>query len=330
MVELPTEITAEQKTVDAIYRAYELEAERTKRRSDGIGISTAGEKCARKIWYGFRWCSPIVAFEGRMLRLFDTGKQEEPRMVQDLHSIGCEVFPLDPATGDQFRIESGHVHGYLDGVARGILEAPKTWHLLEFKTHSAKSFKELQKKGVKAAKPAHYAQCMLGMGLAQPKLERALYLAKNKDTDELYQERIRYNADEFIAYKSRLDEIITAERPPARIADSPEAWDCKYCEHKCLCHKVGRETNTAPFPEKNCRTCLHSTPAVDGSWLCEAQENLVLSQHNQQAACPEHLFIPDLLPYEFLKVKDGMVVYRRINGDLIFNQPGGEISEVPF
>jgi hypothetical protein len=43
------------------------------------------------------------------------------------------------------RDEAGHFGGSMDAVALGIPEAPKTWHLCEFKTHNAKSFADLQK-----------------------------------------------------------------------------------------------------------------------------------------------------------------------------------------
>ena len=33
-------------------------------------------------------------------------------------------------------------------LAIGLKEAPKTWHVAEFKTHSAKSFRDLVAKGV--------------------------------------------------------------------------------------------------------------------------------------------------------------------------------------
>lgn len=60
------------------------------------------------------------------------------------------MLEVDPETGRQFRVEAhgGHFGGSLDAVALGPLEAPKTWHVVEFKTHSAKSFAELVAKGV--------------------------------------------------------------------------------------------------------------------------------------------------------------------------------------
>ena len=46
----------------------------------------------------------------------------------------------------------------------GIPEAPKTWHVLEFKTHNSKSFAKLEKEGVQKSNPMHYAQMQVYMG----------------------------------------------------------------------------------------------------------------------------------------------------------------------
>ena len=62
-------------------------------------------------------------------------------------------------------------------VALGLLEAPKTWHVVEFKTHSAKSFRELAAKGVAEAKPQHWAQMQVYMhltGITRAHLRRRL------------------------------------------------------------------------------------------------------------------------------------------------------------
>lgn len=90
------------------------------------------------------------------------GDLAEARFVADLRAIGCTVYEVDE-NGKQFAIEAlgGHFGGHMDGAALGIPEAPKTWHVTEFKTHSAKSFAKLQKDGVQKAKPQHYAQMQI-------------------------------------------------------------------------------------------------------------------------------------------------------------------------
>ena len=163
-------------TRDAIFAAYEAD------RDDGfrphLGASQIGKSCERALWYDFRWATS-ARFPGRILRLFETGQLEEARLVRNLRRTGATVLEVDPATGRQWRVEAhgGHFGGSLDAVALGLLEAPKTWHVVEFKTHSAKSFRELVAKGVAEAKPQHWAQMQIYMhltGITRAHLPRRL------------------------------------------------------------------------------------------------------------------------------------------------------------
>ena len=86
--------------VAAIYEQYEKRGETEKARTY-LGASVIGKECKRALWYSFRWAG-TESFDGRMLRLFQTGHLAEPRFVADLRSIGATVWDCDPATGKQF------------------------------------------------------------------------------------------------------------------------------------------------------------------------------------------------------------------------------------
>lgn len=277
MLSLPGKVP--QSTVDLIFEQYE------KRQGDGLrahlGASLIGEPCRRKLWYGFRWAKKNK-FTGRLLRLFATGQLEEARFIDDLKSVGIEVHEFTPE-GEQFRVahHGGHFGGSLDGCALGIPEAPKTWHVLEFKTHNEKSFKKLCSDGLLKSKPLHYAQMQVYMGLTG--MDRAFYLARNKDNDDLYQERIHFERSFFEMLLEKAREIIFSQYPLAKINESPAWFECRFCDYHEICH-------TKKLPEVNCRTCLHSTPKPDGSWICEKHKR-VLSVEEQKAGCENHLFI---------------------------------------
>lgn len=270
-------------TAAAIYAHYERQAAAEPPRAH-LGASIIGHECERYLWLSFRWCG-AEPFDGRMLRLFDTGKREEERIVAELRAIGCEV-TTGPAPGEQWRFSAcgDHFGGSMDFAVRGLEEAPKAWHVGEAKTANTKSFKELAKHGVEKAKPMHWAQMQTYMHLSG--MQRALYLAVCKDTDELHIERVHYHEGSAMRILERAQRVIAAEQPPERIGE-PDDFRCKFCHFAAQCH--GTE---APLP--GCRTCAHSTPVEDGKWRCEFH-GVELSEKTQQEGCKDHRYIPALL-----------------------------------
>lgn len=289
-------------TVEAIFAAYERDAE------DGfrlhLGASLIGKDCLRALWYDFRWVTR-VAFPGRVLRLFETGQLEEARIVRNLRRTGATVLDVDPETGRQWRIEAhgGHFGGSLDAVALGLLEAPKTWHVLEFKTHSARSFAELKRDGVRQSKPRHFAQMQVYMHLTG--LTRAMYVAVCKDTDDLHIERLPAERAVGEALLAKAGRIIQSARSPEKLSADPAWWQCRMCEHHPLCHLAGAA-------ERTCRSCLHATP-VEGGWHC-ARWQRRLAPAEQRRGCGHHLYIPDLVPGEPVNAGDDHVAYRMADG----------------
>jgi hypothetical protein len=284
-------------TVEAIYAAYEADGDDGFR--DHLGASLIGKDCERTLWHDFRWATRS-RFPGRILRLFETGQLEEARLVRNLRRIGATVLDVDPDTGRQWRVEAcgGHFGGSLDAVAIGLQEAPRTWHVLEFKTHSAKSFAELRRDGVRLSKPRHFAQMQVYMHLTG--LTRAMYVAVRKDTDEIHVERLPADRQEGERLLAKAGRIVFAQHPPARVSDDPAWWQCRLCEYHEVCHEGGAAETT-------CRSCLHSTPVEDG-WHC-ARWDRALSSADQRRACERHLFIPDLVPGVVLDASDDWIEY---------------------
>lgn len=315
MTAIPQPVSA---TVRAIYAAYEKRRESEPARGY-LGASVIGHACDRYLWLSFRWAGAEV-FDGRMLRLFDTGHRAEARFVDELRSIGVTVNETAEG-GGQFAVQAcgGHFRGHMDGAALGLPEAPKTWHVLEFKTHNAKSFKDLQAKGVREAKPMHWAQVQVYMLLAG--MTRALYLAENKDNAELYEERVHLDKDAAEALVARAQRIIDAAEPPLRLSEDPAWFACKFCPFHAQCH--GTEA-----PAVNCRTCAHSTPADGGSWHCTKHQDEV-PLHFQPNGCDSHVYLPPLLERLGKPVdasEDNGVVYQTADGKGFINGPAGWAS----
>jgi hypothetical protein len=289
-------------TRDAIFAAYEADT------NDGfrshLGASLIGKECERALWYDFRWTTK-AKFPGRVLRLFETGHLAEARLVQNLRRTGATVLEVDPETGRQFRVAAhgGHFGGSLDGIALNLLEAPKTWHVLEFKTHSAKSFADLAAKHVRQSKPQHFAQMQIYMSLTG--LTRALYVAVNKDNDDLYIERVELDTAVSTRLLEKAQRVIFAATPLPRISEDPSWYQCRLCDHAEVCH--GKQA-----AEINCRTCLHATP-IDGGWHC-ARHNKSLTEVDQRTACAHHLYLPPLVPGRQVDAGEGWVEYEFADG----------------
>jgi hypothetical protein len=292
-------------TVSAIYAAWEEQHKNWD--SVGLSMSELGSECDRALWYSHRWASEPEQLTGQRLRLFETGNIEEQRALDDLRRVPeITVVDIDHETGKQFKLYAvgGHLRGKTDGRVYGLPEAPKTWHILEIKSHNDKSFKEVVKKGVQAAKPAHYAQVQTYMHLTG--LTRALYYAINKNTDELHCERVRYDAQFCLQLFARVERVITQNVAPGRIAEDPSKWPCIFCKHKAVCHREA-------FGRQHCRTCLRSTPIVtegdtSAPWLCE-KFGRTLSLDEQRAGCHAHLYLPDFVPGDQFDSGDDWVGY---------------------
>lgn len=253
-----------------------------------MGCSIIGHSCDRYIWLTWRWALR-ESFPGRIKRLFDTGKREEERLVQDLRELGVELYTMDEETGKQIAVHAhrGHFSGSVDGIGRGFEEAPKSWAVLECKTHSAKSFADLQKKGVRESKPQHFAQMQMYMGLLD--IDRAMYLAQNKDTDDIYSEWVHFDKDVFNNYLDRAGRLIESSSVPSKLSEDPSWYECKWCDYYAHCH--GEK-----IAQVNCRTCCHATPDKDASWHCEMHGKKITFK-DQLKGCEQHLYIPDLVPF---------------------------------
>ena len=305
MTDISQHLPKQSKTVGAIFAHYKKAGD-SKPARGYLGASIIGAPCERYLWYTFRQCCK-PNFSGRMYRLFKTGDFEETRFVKDLRDIGCEVHdhvPI-PKDGDpgyrrgmviepqQFEVSAlgGHFSGHMDGCALGIPEAPKTWHVLEFKTHSAKSFRRLKKEGVMYSKPQHYAQVQIYMHLTG--IKRALYLARNKDTDDLYSERIRYDKTEAEALMEKAHRIISSPTPLNRISERKDYYQCGWCDARGICW--GEDSKPAlPVPVLSCRQCCHAAPLMDGkdrNWCCRKLELPI----DGDTPCNDHLVLPGLL-----------------------------------
>jgi hypothetical protein len=290
--------------LDLISKAKEAAAENWD--SVGISIGALGSDCDRSLWYEQRWAAEKETFTADKLRIFEDGHHAEKQILDDLERTGILVAREDTDTGKQFKVFAlgGHVRGKLDGEA--LID--HVAHVVEAKSHNDRSFKDLEKKGVLASKPAHYWQCQYYCHLRGRKA--ALYLAKNKNTSKLYAEIIPYDAVAVMRMEGRLANIINAPLAPERASENPEAFVCRFCKAKPVCHKEA-------FGRRNCRTCTASTPIItegeDAVWKCELHE-CELPIEQQKVGCRDHLYHPDVVPGKQSDSGDDWIAYALVDG----------------
>lgn len=276
-----------------------------------MGASLLGHPCERYLWLNFRWVVQ-EKFKGRILRLFRRGQNEEATIISDLRAIGIDV------RGTQTRVNfDAHVSGSADGVAlSGVPQAPSKQHVLEFKTHSLKSFNDVVKKGVEASKYQHFVQMqvyMLGLGI-----DRALYVAVCKDNDEIYTERVRLDSDLAHKYVKRGQRIALDDRMPPPLSTDPTWFECRFCPAYSFCHKAEIPT------QFSCRTCAHATPKEDSTWRCEKHEADGIPVEFQRKGCDSGLIHPDIVPWKYTAEGDE-VVWHTPFGDITNGVPDANI-----
>lgn len=308
---------------EKIYELYEKRNKETARVSNGLGCSEVGQACNRRCWFSFHWLRK-ESIEGRILRLFDTGKMEEERVIQELKKLGANFLH---ATDEQCRVEKfgGYLSGYLDGlmVFRGQL------YVLEIKTHNKNSFERLQKQGLMSAKPEHFMQLLLYIGLTneQPKFSQqasGLYVAVNKDNDEIYVEEVPFDEELYEIGINKASDIIFSSTPPERISEKPDSYHCKFCPFNNSCHY---SENLTPQPV-HCRSCAFFKLQKEGCQALCYKHVKELSLDEQKQGCDKHLFIPQLVGFEYNYDSQvfGGVLYYDLHGMRYINKEGsGEL-----
>jgi hypothetical protein len=296
-------------TLDAVDSAIELN-ELSKPRRQYLGMSSIGEECERKLWYGFRQVC-VVKFDAKSIKRFEDGHYGEEVQIKRLRMVpGTTLLSHDPETGRQFAYSDHgcHFRGHADGLIEGLLQAPKTWHVYEHKQVSKEKQKKLEKlkeelgekSALKAWDETYYAQAQLYMHYSGH--HRHYLTCSSPGGRHTVSCRTDYVKDDALRQIAKAERIIFGERPPPKISDDPAWFRCRWCDFSSVCHEA------API-DRNCRTCAFVTPERDGGWSC--------IKHDVLAPCADHRFIPALVPGEQIDAaEDGSWIEYRINGEI--------------
>ena len=299
-----------------------------------LGASELGHACSRRLWMKWRWVS-VEHFDAVTLRRFHDGFAGEDLMAERLKAVdGIRLVVEDPDERQWAVTAVGeHVQGHLDGAILGIHQAPKTWHVWEHKQVSEKNWRALKRKkddfGEKSALEAwnetYFVQAQLYMGLTG--MKRHYMTITTPGGRDITSVRTDFQAKAFDRAIEKAEEIVAAQTAPPRISEDPEFFLCKWCHLNKNCHG---DTTAAV----NCRTCAHSTPVTGGDkgvWWCELHDKK-LTLKEQRKGCTKHLFIPELIPWAHVHLKDQLnnqIHYRTDAGNEFVNAEHNAWEKTP-
>jgi hypothetical protein len=264
------------RTLRAIDALIEEENSRKEKISYRLGMGVLGEDCLRKVYYQFRGVS-MEQMQAKTLRIFKDGHAQESEMAGYLKLLpGITLYDRDPNDPTkQIACESclGHLKGYLDGMICGILEAPETWHVWEHKCVNEKKFNELnelkislgEKDALKAWNPVYYTQGM--MYCYYQNVSRHFLTVTTPGGRDWTSSRTNENRNFAKMCEDKAVNLIFDNSIPERISSKPEAYACKFCNFKGVCHH-------GDIPLVSCKTCIFRKPIKDGDFFCQ-KKNII-------------------------------------------------------
>ncbi|OSM04164.1 hypothetical protein MAIT1_04014 [Magnetofaba australis IT-1] len=299
----------ENATLTALDQAT-LSARAEEKRRGHLGMSQIGHEDARTLWLRFRWSLPDD-FSAKLLRVFRMGHVVESETAALLRRIPGVEMHTD-ADGSQFSFHElgGHFSGSMDGCIRGVPEAPSTWHVWECKSAKKAGFRELLKAGSIAKWNETYwvqAQCYMGAS----GMSRALFTVYNKDSSEIFAERLRIDKTIWPAMIARAERIITADEPPESVWPNREFYKVRFMSERQQAIYWGDQ-----LPEPNCRNCRFASPLLNQEgavWSCRKHRSS-LSLERQQKGCPNHNWLPAFIPGKVLEAHADFVTYKLPDG----------------
>ena len=301
-------------TLDAMNDAIAVVKNREKRRLY-LGMSGLGRPCAREQWYNFHWAMH-VEFDAKTLKNFEDGHRTEDLYAARLRMVpGVTLITSDPTTGRQIKFTDlgGHFMGHMDGEITGIYQAPVTPHVWEHKAVNETKFDKLkdlcdelgEKRALKEWDGTYHSQGILYMEYGG--YTRHYLTCSTPGGRDDTSVRTDANPKEAQRLKDVAERIIFLPQPPDKIG-AADFYLCRWCAFSDVCHE-------GAAAERNCRTCMWSTPRREGGWICEFY-NAQLSPEAQAEGCTSHRYNPHLIPGEVIggNAEENWVLYRMPNG----------------
>lgn len=209
--------------------------EEAERKPPQVDRMSASGRCYRDRWATMQGL-PLdygKGFGASVLQIFRLGHVIEDEVVDLLGEAGFTVSDQQREVGEGQWI--GHIDGIVEWSPSGR-DWDRVTSLLEIKSANAKQFGLCQELGYEAWKPQYAAQLHAYMGYI-PEVEEALVIVYNKNTSEIYAERILFDLDEFERLKEQSRIVTESKTVPVRPkqATSHGCRFCNWCDRNEWC-----------------------------------------------------------------------------------------------
>jgi len=212
-----------------------------------LGASLIGHPCSRYIWYDIHHY-PKMESKPEWLWAAEDGHRSEEIIANRLRLVkGLELWTHN-THGQQFRWHAlgGKFSGAVDGVARGLLQAPKSNHVWENKVCNHKKFADFQakknevgeKRALQAWNEQYFGQAQVNMHFM--KMDRHYTTVSYAGARDIDSCRTEYQPEVAERLIDKADRILSVKIEPPRLSDKPDFWRCKMCDRRHICHGVNQ------------------------------------------------------------------------------------------
>lgn len=314
---------------EAIIREKTKEAPR-----NYLGMSEIGHECWRYLFYSFRGCAKrnidlsiekdpdVIAKEALGIRRTGGGHIQEDIMAERLRLLPyITLYTKDPNNEKEqigFQLLLNHFSGHLDGMIKGIIEAPATWHVWENKACGDKKFTELEnaimKYGEKEAlynwNIVYYAQAQTYMLCSQT--ERHYLTVVDSGGIKWTSVRTEFNRKYAESLIEKAKTIIFDNwNIPPKMNQNREFFQCKWCHFQGICHDGN-------LPDVNCRSCRYREPVQNGENKCLLHKKII-EKELLNSSCSDHIYNPAIVPAKMIEHQDDGCIYKTENGFIFAN-----------
>lgn len=294
-----------------------------------MGMSMIAEECWRKVFYDFRNCVKRE-IKASGIKAIQDGFAQEDIMIKRLRMLPFielhTVDPQDPSKQIGFTSLLGHLRGHADGIIKGIVEAPLTWHVWENKAVNQKKFDKFnalkislsEKNALQEWDGVYYGQAQLYMHFSE--LERHYITIQSPGGREFTSARTEYNRKhaEMLIGKARML-IFDNFTLPSKMSKDREYFKCKWCQFQEICHD-------GDIPDVHCKTCRYRECVADGKSKC-LHNDTIISDGMLNVGCDNHIFNPTLIQAELLEHQETGCLYKAPSGVIFSNNSLTGFSE---